>query len=79
MPLLKDTKLKPSKVVSGDLLNTFSFFEQYSAAAYCENNNIATSSTNITCDAGNCPLVQSAGAQSLLEFQKYSYLPPKHI
>jgi hypothetical protein len=60
--------------ISQDLLNEFSFFEQYSAAAYCPENNVATSDANITCDADNCPLVQSAGAESILEFQKYS--PP---
>ncbi|EXJ75172.1 uncharacterized protein A1O5_01868 [Cladophialophora psammophila CBS 110553] len=46
-----------------------SFFEQYSAAAYCPNNNVASSNTTITCTAGNCPLVQTAQAESLLEFQ----------
>lgn len=57
------------RAISQDLLNQFAFFEQYSAAAYCPNNNIQGSNTTITCDAGNCPLVQSAGAESLLEFQ----------
>ncbi|KIW99879.1 uncharacterized protein Z518_10807 [Rhinocladiella mackenziei CBS 650.93] len=57
------------RAVSQDLLNQLSFFEQYSAAAYCPDNNIPTSSTTITCSAGNCPQVQAAGAQSILEFQ----------
>ncbi|KIX92906.1 uncharacterized protein Z520_11382 [Fonsecaea multimorphosa CBS 102226] len=57
------------RAISQDLFNELSFFEQYSAAAYCPNNNVATSTSNITCAAGNCPLVQSAGAESLLEFQ----------
>ena len=60
-----------STAISQDLLNTLSFFEQYSAAAYCPGDNIAAPDTAITCDAGNCPQVQSAGAESLLEFEKY--------
>lgn len=56
--------------ISQDLLNQLSFFEQYSAAAYCPANNEPGSSTAIVCDVGNCPLVQSAGAQSILEFEK---------
>jgi len=55
--------------VSQDLLNQLSFFEQYSAAAYCPGNNVPGPSTAITCSAGNCPLVQSAGAQSIVEFE----------
>ncbi|OAL40282.1 hypothetical protein AYO20_00018 [Fonsecaea nubica] len=57
------------RAISQDLLNQLAFFEQYSAAAYCPDNNVPSSSTNITCEAGNCPLVQTAGAESLLEFQ----------
>ncbi|KIW34176.1 uncharacterized protein PV07_00971 [Cladophialophora immunda] len=57
------------RAISQDLFNQLSFFEQYSAAAYCPNNNVASSTSNITCAAGNCPLVQTAGAESLLEFQ----------
>ncbi|RMZ84817.1 hypothetical protein DV737_g957, partial [Chaetothyriales sp. CBS 132003] len=43
--------------------------EQYAAAAYCANNNDAKAGTALTCPAGNCPLVESAGARSLVEFQ----------
>lgn len=44
-------------------------FEQYAAAAYCPSNNQPGSNTTVTCSAGNCPQVQSAGAATLLEFQ----------
>ncbi|EHY54120.1 Lipase [Exophiala dermatitidis] len=57
------------RAISQDLLDTLSLFEQYSAAAYCPENNEPDSSTLITCSAGNCPLVQSAGAESIAEFQ----------
>ncbi|KAK5059958.1 hypothetical protein LTR84_009841 [Exophiala bonariae] len=58
-----------SRAVSQTLLDQLSFYEQYAAAAYCPANNSPGSTTAITCEAGNCPLVQTAGAQSVLEFQ----------
>ncbi|KAK4935205.1 hypothetical protein LTR10_023705 [Elasticomyces elasticus] len=57
------------RAISEDLLEQFSLFEQYSGAAYCPGNNDASTSAAITCSAGNCPLVQAAGAQSIVEFE----------
>lgn len=56
--------------ISSSLLSLFNLFEQYSAAAYCKDNN-DDNSGNIVCTSGNCPLVQQAGATSILEFQEY--------
>ncbi|KAF2099514.1 alpha/beta-hydrolase [Rhizodiscina lignyota] len=50
------------------MFNSLNLYEQYSAAAYCPNNNDA-SNTQITCPAKNCPLVQSAKAMSTDEFE----------
>ncbi|RMZ87168.1 hypothetical protein DV736_g5596, partial [Chaetothyriales sp. CBS 134916] len=55
--------------ISASLLEELAFMEQYAAAAYCLNNNDGQSNTAITCPVGNCPLVESAGATSLIEFQ----------
>ncbi|EXJ92291.1 hypothetical protein A1O3_00841 [Capronia epimyces CBS 606.96] len=58
------------RAISQDLLDTFSLYEQYSAAAYCADNNVPSSNgTAITCVAGNCPQVQADGAESVIEFQ----------
>ncbi|KFY05845.1 hypothetical protein V491_08993, partial [Pseudogymnoascus sp. VKM F-3775] len=43
------------------------YYVQYSAAAYCSNND-DSSGTPITCSTGNCPDVQAANAVSVLEF-----------
>ncbi|KAL1984371.1 hypothetical protein VTN96DRAFT_9232 [Rasamsonia emersonii] len=54
--------------VSQDLFDQLNLFEQYSAAAYCSANNEASAGTAISCSAGNCPLVQQAGATILYSF-----------
>lgn len=56
--------------ISTSLLSQFSLFEQYAGAAYCKDND-DDSAGSITCSSGNCPLVQQAGAKSVLEFSKY--------
>lgn len=56
--------------VSAALLARLNLFEQYSAAAYCANNNDSPAGTPITCSVGNCPLVQAARATAIYEFQK---------
>lgn len=58
------------KAIDGGLLSQLSFYEQYSAAAYCQSNNVAAVGTAIACN-GNCNDVQSTGATSIIEFQKY--------
>lgn len=47
--------------------------EQYSAAAYCtENNN--SPGTKLSCHVGNCPRVEAANTITPLEFQKYVHV-----
>ncbi len=60
--------------LSPDLLAQLAFFEQYAAAAYCPDNNIPSSSNVVFCSAGNCPLVQGAGAITVAEFHEYIWL-----
>lgn len=64
--------------ISSSQLSLFNLFEQYSAAAYCKDNN-DDNSGNIVCTSGNCPLVQQAGATSILEFQEYAFLRSSSI
>ena len=56
--------------VSQSLLNTFTLYGQYAAAAYCPGNNNASCSpgTKITCTSGACPLVQSAQTSAVFAF-----------
>ena len=48
--------------------NNLKFFSQYAAAAYCPGNNNSTG-TKITCEAGNCPDVQTADTHTVSEFE----------
>ncbi|EED24548.1 lipase precursor, putative [Talaromyces stipitatus ATCC 10500] len=50
-------------------LATLNLYEQYSAAAYCTRNTIASPGTLITCAAGNCPLVETNGATIAYSFK----------
>lgn len=56
------------KGISDELFHTFQLMAQYSAAAYCRENNISPH-TLITCHKRNCPLVEEAGARSVMEFE----------
>ncbi|KAL2220444.1 putative extracellular lipase, partial [Thermoascus aurantiacus ATCC 26904] len=58
--------------VSAELLQQFNLFEQYAAAAYCEENFNSTG-TKLTCSAGNCPLVEAADTKTIDEFTDSSY------
>jgi hypothetical protein len=56
---------------------TINLYEQYSAAAYCPGNfgklpiyPNNQGGTTLTCRARNCPLVEAAGATTVLEFEK---------
>lgn len=51
-----------------DLFQMFQLMAQYSAAAYCFNNNNSPDDL-IACRTANCPLVEAAGARSVAEFQ----------
>ena len=54
--------------ISNDLFATFKLISQYAAASYCPGNNDSPS-TSLTCPSGNCPLVESAAATTLSEFE----------
>lgn len=52
------------------MLSQLSLFAEYSAASYCSNNVNSTGSA-LSCEAGNCPSVQSADTTTLWEFDRY--------
>ncbi|KAL8667999.1 MAG: hypothetical protein Q9168_007136 [Polycauliona sp. 1 TL-2023] len=54
--------------ISSDLLATFTLTSQYAAAAYCPTNNNSPNTT-LLCPSGNCPLVASANATTVSEFE----------
>ena len=54
--------------VSEDMLYQFGLFAQYSAAAYCEENNKSPKGP-IACHAGNCPMLETTNVISSDEFQ----------
>lgn len=56
------------RTISSSLLNKFVLYEQYAAASYCPANNDSPV-TKIVCTDDACPLVQAAGANSVIEFQ----------
>lgn len=56
--------------MSQGVLDQLTLFSQYAAAAYCPENHLPNSSTAVTCSAGNCPLVEAAGTETLLEYQE---------
>lgn len=57
------------RAVSQEVFDDLNFYEQYAAAGYCEANNNSTGS-KVTCESGNCPLVEADDTETLLEFQK---------
>ncbi|EHA28261.1 lipase [Aspergillus niger ATCC 1015] len=57
--------------ISSTVLDNIDLFAQYSAAAYCSSN-IESTGTTLTCDVGNCPLVEAAGATTIDEFDDTS-------
>ena len=54
--------------VSEETLYNFRLLSQYSAAAYCEENNNSTG-TPVTCHTGACAMVEATNATSYLEFE----------
>ncbi|KAF1969411.1 alpha/beta-hydrolase [Bimuria novae-zelandiae CBS 107.79] len=54
--------------VSTDVFEKLSFFEQYAAAAYCQENNNSTD-TKVTCSEKNCDSVEAADTNTLTEFE----------
>lgn len=60
-----------SAISESDYSN-LNLFEQFSAAAYCpNNNNDIAGGTKLSCPTGNCPLVDSSDVTTVYEFQKY--------
>jgi hypothetical protein len=56
--------------VSSDLLNQLTLYSQWAGASYCTNNNNSTGDA-LSCEEGNCPLVEAADTETLYEFDKY--------
>lgn len=61
--------------VSSDVLQQLELFSQYSAASYCASN-IGSTGDKLTCEAGNCAIVQEAETTTLHEFEAYVLSPP---
>ncbi|KAI9803523.1 MAG: hypothetical protein M1825_001866 [Sarcosagium campestre] len=59
--------LKP-RAIPQSQLDDFIFYSQYAAAAYCPDNN-DTPDTKVTCDAGNCPLIEVDDTKTITEFE----------
>lgn len=57
-----------SRAVSSDVLQQLELFSQYSAASYCTAN-INSTGDKLTCEAGNCAIVQEAETTTLHEFE----------
>jgi hypothetical protein len=55
--------------INNDLFNQFNLFEQYSAAAYCPQNQ-NSSMSKLACATNNCPLVEAADTRSEIEFSQ---------
>jgi hypothetical protein len=53
------------------LFNRISLMEEYAGAAYCPGNTNSTiTGDKVSCNTGNCPLVEATGAVTVAEFQK---------
>ena len=59
--------------VTQELYDRLNLFEQFTAAAYCLNNNDSPGN-KLTCAGGACPLVEQSTTVTLTEFQEYVYL-----
>ncbi|CDM29794.1 hypothetical protein DTO013E5_6152 [Penicillium roqueforti] len=57
--------------VSADVLGQLTLFSQWAAASYCTNNSNSTGD-GVSCEQGNCPLVESADTTTLYEFDETS-------
>ncbi|KUM60987.1 hypothetical protein ACN42_g6149 [Penicillium freii] len=55
--------------VSSSVLDKLTLFSQWAAASYCTNNDNSTGDA-VSCEAGNCPLVESADTTTLYEFNE---------
>ncbi|KAI9716541.1 MAG: hypothetical protein M1812_005272 [Candelaria pacifica] len=68
LPKKNKEELSERERVEPTLLQRFELMSQYAAASYCFSNNNSTG-TPIICPQHNCPLVESAQATSVYEFQ----------
>ncbi|KAF3039095.1 hypothetical protein E8E11_001806 [Didymella keratinophila] len=57
------------RAIDTTLLQTFRLMSQYASAAYCSAN-FNSPGTPITCAGGNCPLVEAADDETVLEYSK---------
>ncbi|KAG0155567.1 Lipase, class 3 [Penicillium digitatum] len=57
--------------VSGGLFDQLTLFSQWAAASYCLNND-DSAGDGLSCEAGNCPLVEAADTMTLYAFDKPS-------
>ncbi|KAJ5146541.1 Lipase class 3 [Penicillium bovifimosum] len=55
--------------VSSDLLAQLTLYSQWAGASYCTNN-INSTGDALSCEEGNCPLVEAADTETLYEFDK---------
>ncbi|KAJ5366012.1 Lipase class 3 [Penicillium concentricum] len=55
--------------VSADVLGQLTLYSQWAGASYCTNNNNSTGDA-LSCEEGNCPLVEAADTITLYEFDK---------
>ncbi|PLN85474.1 alpha/beta-hydrolase [Aspergillus taichungensis] len=53
--------------VSLESLKEFTLFAEYAAAAYCDEN-LESPGTKVRCQKGNCPTVEKADTETLIEF-----------
>ncbi|KAJ5688803.1 hypothetical protein N7462_003195 [Penicillium macrosclerotiorum] len=65
--LAKKPQRRQDQYISSSVLDELTLFAEYAAASYCSNN-IDSTGDDVTCSGDYCPLVQSAGAKTLYEF-----------
>jgi hypothetical protein len=59
---------EPAQAFDASLLPAFERYAQFSAAAYCPENNAAKEATKIKCKTNNCPLVEKDNVLSVGEY-----------
>lgn len=54
--------------ISEDLFDNFKLFANFTAAAYCPNNENSTSGSLVTCSGSNCTLIEADNVTAIVEF-----------
>lgn len=67
--LILDKKTMDGHPITAETFDRFNLMEQYAAASYCPLNS-NSSQSKVTCNAGNCPLVEAADTLTEVEFTK---------